>query len=333
MKRVTQKIGKLKPYMFFLSLAIVALLYYFFSFLLPFTNNAFVVANVRPVAAIVSGYVTKLFVKNEQYVRKGEPLFTVFQKPYELICKQILEEVNTAKADYQSLQYQLQKDKQLLIQYEQDYQKINLNYRRNRAVLQAGAVSEIDVKNQQFENRSSVAKVDMQKQQINLDEKSLVSAQHRIRSLIHKLHYAQVNLDQTTVYAQSNGTVENMYLSLGSPISINQPVISFVDTDNLYIQANFNELDLRKVKTGNTVYIIPRMYFGSKIYHGTVVSRAWAANRQITDPKTQLQTVTNDTSNWVLLPQRFPLQIKIMDYNPKHYPLPFGATCYVIVMV
>lgn len=87
------------------------------------------------------------------------------------------------------------------------------------------------------------------------------------------------------------------------------------------------------VKTGNKVYIIPRMYFGTKLYHGTVVSGAWAANRQITNPKTQLQTVTNDTNNWILLPQRFPVQIKITDYDPKHYPLPIGATCYVIIQV
>lgn len=333
MKRITQKIRKLKPYRVVLSLAIVTLLYYFFSFLIPFTNNAFVVTNVRPVAATVSGYVTDLFVKNGQYVHKGEPLFTVFQKPYQLIYKQTLEEVNTAKADYQALQYQLQKDKQLLIQYEQEYQKIHLNYVRNKAVLQAGAVSEIDVKNQQFENTASTAKVVMQKNQIHLDENNLESIQHRIKALTYKLHYAKVNLDETIVRAQSNGNIQNMYLSLGTPIEINKPIFSFVDTDNLYIQANFNELDLRKVKAGNNVYIIPRMYFGTKIYHGTVASRAWAANRQITNAKTQLQTVTNDTSNWVLLPQRFPIQIKITDYDPEQYPLPFGATCYVIVMV
>lgn len=333
MKRIPPKIWKLKPYKVVLSLALAALVYYFFSFLLPFTDNAFVVADIRPVAAITSGYITDLHVKNEQYVHKGEPLFTVFQKPYQLIYKKAREEVRSAKADYKSVEHQLQKDKQLLIQYEQEYQKIHLNYIRNKAVLSVGAVSEIDVKNWQFEDRASQAKVAMQKSQISLDETNLVSIRHRIKALKHQLQYAEVNLEQTIVYAQSNGVVENMYLSLGTPIKINQPVFSFVDTDNLYIQANFNELDLRKVQAGNKVYIIPRMYLGTKLYHGTVVSRAWAANRQITNPKTQLQTITNDTNNWVLLPQRFPLQIKVVDYDHKHYPLPIGATCYVFIMV
>lgn len=333
MKIVTQNMRKLKPYSVVFSLALLAVIYYFFSFILPFTNNAFVVANVRPVAAIVSGYVTDLYVKNEQYVQKGQPLFKVFQTPYQLTYKKLSEEVRTAKADYQSLLHQLQKDKQLLIQYQQDYQKIHLNYLRNKAVLKSGAVSGIDVKNWEFDDRGSLAKVDMQKQQISLDKKNIISTQHKIKALTYQMSYAKVNLDQTVVYAQSNGFVQNMYLSLGTPIKINEPVFSFVDTDHLYIQANFNELDLRKVQAGNKVYIIPRMYFGTKLYHGTVISHTWAANRQITNQRTQLQTVSNGTNNWILLPQRFPVQIKIMDYDHQHYPLPIGATCYVIILV
>ncbi|MCW8443176.1 efflux RND transporter periplasmic adaptor subunit [Fluoribacter gormanii] len=330
---VTQKIRKLKPYTVVFSLALLAVLYYFFSFLIPFTNNAFVVANIRPVAAIVSGYITDLYVRNEQYVHKGQPLFTVFQEPYKLIYNRLVEETFTAKEDLQSLEYQLQKDKQLLIQYQQEYNRIHLNYLRNRAVLKSGAISEINVKDLQYEDRGSLAKVNMQKQQISLDERNIQSIQHKIKSLIYKTRYAKVNLEHTTVYAQSNGRIQNMYLSLGTPIEINKPIFSFVDTDDFFIQANFTELDLRMVKTGAKVYIIPRMYFATKLYHGTVVSRAWAANRQITNPKTQLQTVTNDTNNWLLLPQRFPVQIKIDDYDAKRYPLPVGATCYVIIKV
>lgn len=330
---VPQTVKKLKPYTLVLFLITLAILYYFFSFLVPFTNNAFVVANVRPVAAIVSGYVTDLYVKNEQYVHKGQALFTVFQEPYRLTYKKLIEEVRTAKSDLQSLQHQLQKDKQLLIQYVQTYNKIHLNYRRNKAVLSTGATSKIKVEDLHYDDLASFAKVNMQQQQISLDEKNIESLTHKIKALTYEVNYAKVNLDQTTVYAQSNGRIQNMYLSLGTPININKPIFSFVDTDRLYIQANFTEIDLRMVETGSKVYIIPRMYFGTKIYHGRVVSRAWAANRQVTNPKTQLQTVTNDTNNWILLPQRFPVQIELVDYDETRYPLPIGATCYVIIKV
>ncbi|STX48339.1 hemolysin D [Legionella hackeliae] len=59
-------------------------IYHIFSYLLPFTSHAFVVANVTPVAADVSGFITKLYVRNGSVVKAGDPLFEVYQKPYRL---------------------------------------------------------------------------------------------------------------------------------------------------------------------------------------------------------------------------------------------------------
>ncbi len=61
--------------------------YHLFSYLIPFTDNAFVATNVTPIAADVSGYITKIHVKNGQAVKKNDPLFVVYQKPYELAYK------------------------------------------------------------------------------------------------------------------------------------------------------------------------------------------------------------------------------------------------------
>lgn len=58
--------------------------FHVFSYLVPFTDNAFVVTNVTPIAADVSGYITDIYVKNGQKVRKDDPLFTVYQQPYKL---------------------------------------------------------------------------------------------------------------------------------------------------------------------------------------------------------------------------------------------------------
>jgi hypothetical protein len=60
-----------------------------------------------------------------------------------------------------------------------------------------------------------------------------------------------------------------------------------------------------------------------------VVNTLWAASRQVTSEKTQQQIISDD-NQWLLLPQRFPLQIKILDPDPK-YPLNPGATAYVYI--
>lgn len=57
------------------------ILIYHYSYLFPFTNNAFVVANVRPVAANVKGYITNIYVKNEQEVKKRPTIIYRIQSP------------------------------------------------------------------------------------------------------------------------------------------------------------------------------------------------------------------------------------------------------------
>ncbi len=142
---------------------------------------------------------------------------------------------------------------------------------------------------------------------------------------------AKVDLDETTVYAEQNGAIQDMFVALGTPIKTRTPIFAIAETDNLFIQANFNETDLRGVRPGNKVSIIPRMYFGSKIYHGVILSRNWAASRVESHQTSRIQIIRNSESNWFLLPQRMPVQIQITDYDPQNYPLSIGASAYVYI--
>ena len=72
-----------------------------------------------------------------------------------------------------------------------------------------------------------------------------------------------------------------------------------------------------------------RMYYFDKIFHGIVVNKIWAADRQNTSTHNQ-QQIVNDDNQWLKLPQRFPIQIKILDPDPN-YPLNPGASAYVYI--
>lgn len=315
----------------FILLLLTCIFLYEFSYYFPFTNNAFVVANVRPVAANVNGYITNIYVKNEAYVKKGTPLFTVFKKPYELAYKKATSDVDAAKAHLLVLMKQVEKT-QFLIQSQQDtYEKLQFEYTHNKSALADHAVSKIMVNTLLKKHNAALNKLKAIQIELELNRQEIVVQQRKIDSLIAVMENAKVDLDETTVYAKNNGVIQNMFAALGTPIEIRKPIFSFVDADNMFIQANFNETDLRYVQSGNKVTIRPRIYFGTKIYHGIVVSKNWAASRQVTDLRSQQQIVTNNEDNWLLLPQRFPVQIRIVDYDPIHYPLSIGASAYVYI--
>jgi len=304
-------------------------IYHIFSYLIPFTDNAFVVTNVTPVAADVSGFITDIYVKNGQPIKKDQPIFKVYQEPYRLALSQ-------ASADYQQglkkvivLQRQIDKANSLVKSTQAELAKAQyeLDLKKDQAV--AEAVPVLEIKKLGYDVEVLTNKLAAWQHEVAILLAQVDEQQQIVASLKAKMDNAQVNLDLTVVRAPSNGVVDNMYISTNTPIKIHEPVFSFIDTTNYYIQANLNETDLRNVRVGDKVTIMLRMYYFDKIFHGVIVNTLWAADRQTTSAKTQLQKVQNE-NEWLLLPQRFPVQIKVLDVDPN-YPLNPGASAYVYI--
>lgn len=312
-----------------ISLAFAIGIFHIFSYLIPFTDNAFVVTNVTPVAADVSGFITDIHVKNGQHVKKNDPIFTVYQTPYQLAYQQ-------ASADYQEglkkiIVFQKEIDKTMALIKSTDAElakaKYGLGLKQDKSV--AEAVSTLEIKNLSYDVATLSNRRDSLQQEVEILRAKIEQQKHTIASLKAKKDNAKINLELTVVRAPGDGVIDNMYVSPNTPIEIHKPVFSFIDTSNYYVQANFNETDLRNVRIGDKAYIILRMYYFDKIFHGVVVNSIWPAERQVTAPKSQIQVVSNE-NEWLLLPQRFPLQIKILDPDPN-YPLNPGASAYVYI--
>lgn len=314
---------------FVLIIGAISAITYLFSFLYPITDNAFVVANISPVAADVSGYITELNVVNGQKVKKGDKLFVVFQEPYQYTYKAALADVEIAKHEYTSIEQQLAQDIASQKAAEQVYKKLANDLKSYQEAYKSYAVSKLEVDNLNYDTHSAYNTFIALKQKVAVDKSNLLVQTQKITRLEALAGVAKVNLDETVVYAPADGIIQNMYLSLNTPIKIHDPIFSFVDTSTTYIQANFTETDLRLVKEGDKVIIIPRMYLGQKIFHGVVLSTRWSVERQETNPRSQLQKVARE-NEWVLLPQRFPVQIKVLDLD-KNFPLNVGASCYVYI--
>lgn len=310
-------------------LALILGIFHIFCYLFPFTDNAFVVTNVSPVAADVSGFITKIYIKNGQSVKAGQAIFNVYKPPYALACKKSKADYLAAKQKIKVLKQQIQTTKARLYSIEAALNKVNfeLKLKNNQAV--AEAVAKLEIVKLTYDAEIYRHKKSALGHEIQVLEESIKEQKFIVESLKTKHKLDKVNLDLTVVRAPKDGVIDNMYVAENTPIRIHQPIFSFIDTSNYYIQANFNETDLRYVRPGDKVYILLRMYYFNKLFHGEVVNSLWAAERQATSARSQIQKVQNE-NEWLLLPQRFPIQIKILDPDPK-YPLHPGASAYVYI--
>lgn len=316
------------PNLMILSGVLCAIIY-LFSFLFPFTDNAFVVNEVRPVAAQVQGFITHMYVKNGDFVKKGQKLFSVFKKPYEYAVLQLTADLEAAQNTLKAFEKTYERDEKLCDNRNKIYVKLKQDDEKYKKGYQIHSISLITLQNSEQDTKAAKNDWEAAKKQLEIDLHQIAAQKKKIQSIEAKLKNAKVNLQLTDVYARENGVIQNLFLTLGAPININQPLFTLVYTDNVYIQANFNETDLRFVKKGSKALIFPRMYLGTKVYHGVVDADYWSANRQALDRRTQLQNVTNE-NQWILLPQRLPVMIKVVDPTPD-YPLRIGTSAYVYV--
>ena len=216
----------------------IALFLYFFAFLFPFTNNAFVVADIMPVAADVSGFITDIYVKNGQEVKKGQPLFKVYQDPYIQMHNQSVANYEEAKANIEVIKQETKKNQALLEEAQQSYQRINYEYTLKINPRVNYAISKLDIEQLGYARGSLANKVKSLQAQLKVDDAQIIQQQKKVQALAAAMKNAKINLDLTIVNAYADGIVDNMYLSNGTPVIQHQPLFSFVNTDSMYIQAN-----------------------------------------------------------------------------------------------
>jgi len=129
------------------------------------------------------------------------------------------------------------------------------------------------------------------------------SAQARVEQAKANLAQAELNLQYAVLKAPARGVVSRKNVNLGQVVQANQPLMSIVQTDQVWITANFKETQLNEMRPGQRVLLSVDAYGGKK-FQGKVDSIAAA-----TGARFSLLPPENATGNFVKVVQRVPVKI------------------------
>jgi multidrug resistance efflux pump len=314
--------------LFFILLLIICTgcIYWFYWHLKPFTSNAFVFANSRPVTPLVGGYITHIHVKNNQFVKKGDPLFTIYETPYKLKKAELQQEIHATAAREKSCEANiLRADAEIRLR-QADLTHAQYLFTRAVEMYKDGAVSG-DYKAQMLRDiRAAQAMLEAAQHQKTALQFELKSLSATLKKLKHALALSEVYLAETVVRALSDGFVTGMTLSPGGYYRPGDVLCGFIDTAEWFVQANFKESELSEIKEGTPAKIWLWQY-PEKVYHGVVEKCGWGVERRISSPHSGLPEVRKE-NEWFLLPQRYPVQIRILEPSMELQLHP-GASAYV----
>ncbi|BAJ00572.1 HlyD family secretion protein [Shewanella violacea] len=181
----------------------------------PWTRDGQIRANVIKVAPRVSGPLVQVYIKDNQFVHKGDPLFQIDPSTYE---------VSLAQAE--------------------------VGLQRAKLSAQGRKIEFVRLKDIRAKDRGAVSHKDLIRREIAYEEAKL-----KIKAAEQQLKAAKMNLAFTKVYASVDGYVSNIDIQLGTQAVMNQPLIALVDSNSFWAFAYFRESELEQIHIGSTAMV------------------------------------------------------------------------------
>lgn len=315
-----------------LAIVLVAGYLYFASGRNESTNDAYVSAARVAISTNVPGRVVELRVRDNQRVKRGEVLFRLDDRPLQLAVNAARAKLGNARLQVESLKASY-RQKQSELKSAEDtlaYEKNEMD--RQKRLLASGISSQSQVDRAMHAHDAAAQTVAATQQEIsgvvaNLGgDPSIDPTKHpAVEQAQADLDRALLDLSYTTISAPDDGIVAQVErLQVGDYVNAATPVFALVSTHNLWIEANFKEVQLSKMRAGQPATVRIDTY-GDKTFKAHVVSISPGTGAQFSVLPAQ-----NATGNWVKVVQRLAVRIEIDDADRQH-PLFSGLSATVKV--
>lgn len=287
------------------------------------TDDAYVGAIVAQVTPQIDGIIHEVHVHDTEYVKKGQLLITLDQQDaqldyeearasYDQASRHVEEQIDTVKAA----------EANVLLK-QNSVEQAELQYRR-RAGIKGAAVSQEEVSNAHAVlSAAKYALVIAQKQLAAQRAKvaDTKSSNPEIEAAQAALGRAALKLKRTEIRAPLDGLVSQLHAQIGQQITTGASLMTIVPIDQLFVDANFKESQIDKIRPGEAVTLTSDVYGSAKVFHGRVEGIGGGTGAAFAIIPAQ-----NATGNWIKVVQRIPVRIALDPHELKQSPLRVGLS-------
>jgi membrane fusion protein (multidrug efflux system) len=303
------------------------------------TDNAYVSADTAQVTALTSGPVAAVPVVDTQAVRKGDVLVILDGTDRRLELSQAVSALAEAErrirgvdANDTSLAGQVAARQADLIRAHAELARANSEYERRAPLAGTGAVSGEEVTSVKTQMESAQAAY----AQAEANLKAASGARQANDALIagvsveqnpevtaarYRVEQARVNLERTIVRAPVDGIVTRRDVQVGQMVQPGTLLMNVVPVGQAYVNANFKEVQLAKVRVGQSAKLTSDLYGDKVVYHGRVAGFSGGTGSALAIVPAQ-----NATGNWIKVVQRLPVRVALDPRELAAHPLKVGLS-------
>jgi membrane fusion protein (multidrug efflux system) len=296
------------------------------------TDNAYVQQDKVAVSSDVAGRIVEVAVRENQVVKAGDLLFRIDDAPYRIALAQADASIANAQVQVQTLQTSyagtgadIQAARDGIASAQEDYARQNELMKRGFTTRARFDQARHAV--EQARASLSRAEADAAEARAKLATGAAVPGQNpQIAAARVQREQAVLNLSRTAVYAPVGGIVSQAdRLQVGQQMVTGLPAVTIVSDKPAWIEANFKETDLDRMRVGQPATVSFDAYPGLKL-KGRVASIG-----ALTGSETSVLPAQNANGNWVKVTQRVPVRIQLDEKSPR--PMIAGLSAAVTVDV
>src|SRR6202011_2776100 len=135
---------------------------------------------------------------------------------------------------------------------------------------------------------------------------------------------AALALHRTELVSPVTGVIAKRSVQVGQRVAAGTPLLAVVPLDDVWVDANFKEVQIERMRTGQPVTVHTDIYGGDVTYHGHVVGIAAGSGNAFA-----LLPSQNASGNWIKIVQRLPVRILLDPNELKVHPLRIGLSTTV----
>ncbi|WP_295940030.1 HlyD family secretion protein [uncultured Xanthomonas sp.] len=294
----------------------------------PWTRDGRVRAEVVRIAPDVSGLVDAVAVRDNQHVKRGDLLFSVDRKRYELALEKARANLAVAQAQARAAGASLSAAAATQAASEAEFQM-----RRAQAERRARAAAVISAEaRSDAEATARSAQADVHRSAALRGQATAARAQAvaSVEQAQAALDLAELDLQRTQVRATADGYITNLEVRVGDYAQAGSARLALVRDDAMWVYGYFEETKLPRVHVGDRADI--RLMSGGLMLHGHVEGIARGIADSDNPTGTSLLADVSPTFNWIRLAQRVPVRIRIDPASvPQGTLLAAGMTATVSV--
>ncbi|MET0241026.1 MAG: HlyD family efflux transporter periplasmic adaptor subunit [Sphingobium sp.] len=317
------------------------------------TDNAYVNAEMAQVTPLTSAQAIAVEVSDTDTVKRGDVLVRLDPSDARIMLAEAQAELAEARrrfrqtsANSTALSAQVQARvadiaaaKARLAAGQADFEKARIDLKRREDLADSGAVSGEELTSARNGFAAARAALEQARAAVTMAQStrgaaigelaandalvrgSTEDSDPGVMAAQAKVDTAKLGLERTVIRAPVDGVIIKRQVQVGQRVAQGMPIMAIVPVTQLYVDANFKERQLARVRVGMPATVKADIYGGDVEYHGKVVGLAGGTGSSMA-----LIPAQNATGNWIKVVQRLPVRIALDPKELAQHPLRVGLS-------